>query len=169
MDKRCKLAQCERKSRARGWCIFHYNRWKIYGDPEPSLKRVIGDDLARFLSKVNKTETCWLWTGGSFTEQGYPQFSVNRKNKMAYRWSHEYFIGPIPDGNQVDHLCRNILCVRPEHLEAVTQEENRRRQSEAAGAIGRKCEVPGCDRPYKTTGTCVMHRARRHRALPIGG
>ncbi|MGY8831955.1 MAG: HNH endonuclease signature motif containing protein [Pseudomonadales bacterium] len=49
---------------------------------------------------------------------------------LAHRWAHERFIGPIPDGMEVDHLCANTCCVNPAHLEAVTSEENRRRALE---------------------------------------
>ncbi|MEV4837787.1 HNH endonuclease signature motif containing protein [Nonomuraea sp. NPDC049486] len=147
----------------RGWCSMHYNRWILHGNPEPIMQRIVGDDEKRFFSKVLKTETCWVWQAKTRTRGGYPLFSVARRWKMASRVAYEWFVGPIPDDFQIDHLCRNITCVRPDHLEAVTQAENRRRQSEAAGAIGRRCELPGCDRPYRTTGMCNMHYVRSRR------
>jgi hypothetical protein len=47
---------------------------------------------------------------------------------LAHRWAYEHFIGPIPAGLEIDHLCRVRHCVNPAHLEPVTKSENRRRQ-----------------------------------------
>lgn len=86
-----------------------------------------GTPLERFLEKVRKTDNCWIWTGGH-KAAGYGQFMVNRKKVIAHRWAYEAFVGAIPEGLEIDHLCRNPPCVRPDHLEAVTREENCRRQ-----------------------------------------
>jgi hypothetical protein len=61
---------------------------------------------------------CWLW-GGTLA-LGYGRQS----NKMAHRISHEEFIGPIPEGWVVDHLCMQKCCVNPDHLQAVLRAEN---------------------------------------------
>lgn len=66
---------------------------------------------------------CWLWLG-SLNKYGYGQFLFNNKTLKAHRFSYEYHIGPIPDGLVIDHLCRVPECVNPNHLEAVTQQEN---------------------------------------------
>ncbi|MFF9197340.1 HNH endonuclease signature motif containing protein [Streptomyces sp. NPDC014779] len=168
MNSPCSIAGCNRPVRARGWCVFHYNRWQRLGDPEPKGIRIHGDDEARFLTKVQKQEDgCWLWTGGLLTDSGYGRFAVERKPVIAHRWAYEHWVAPIPAGHQVDHLCRVVLCVRPEHLEAVTQEENRRRQAEAAGAIGRTCGLDGCERPYRSNGYCNTHYLRWKRGRPM--
>lgn len=83
----------------------------------------------RFWSKVTKTDICWNWMGGK-SAAGYGYFYAElRPNKIvrAHRWSYEQANGPIPDGLQMDHLCRNHACVRPDHLEAVTGKENQAR------------------------------------------
>jgi hypothetical protein len=81
----------------------------------------------RFWPKVDKTETCWLWTAGR-SDTGYGTFSVGQGVKVgAHRWAYEALVGPVPEGLQLDHLCRVRHCVNPAHLEPVTQRENMRR------------------------------------------
>ena len=77
----------------------------------------------RFAARVNKTETCWLWTG-TITSLGYGQFMVDGRTVSTHRWSYEHHVGPIPSGLVIDHLCRVRNCVNPEHLEPVTNAEN---------------------------------------------
>lgn len=87
----------------------------------------------RFEEKVRKTRGCWRWLGGK-TWNGYGLIWSPEQRKMIYahRVSYELYVGPIPEGNQVDHLkppCKYEDCVRPDHLEAVTQAENLRRSN----------------------------------------
>jgi len=76
----------------------------------------------RFWSKVDKTDTCWLWIAG--TTSGYGHFWLSQRHVLAHRLSYEWLKGVIPTGLTLDHLCRTPLCVNPEHLEAVTHKEN---------------------------------------------
>lgn len=75
----------------------------------------------RFEEKVNKTDSCWLWTG-ALTRDGYGHIRAKIKahgnNVMcrAHRVSYFLFIGPIPDGQKVLHNCDTPACVNPEHL-----------------------------------------------------
>lgn len=79
------------------------------------------------MDKVEKIEGgCWQWTH-PLERNGYARLWVNRKNVGAHRFSYEYHVGPIPEGLEIDHLCRNKACVNPEHLEPVTTQENVRR------------------------------------------
>lgn len=78
----------------------------------------------RFLSKVQKTDGCWFWTAATNGKPGYGVFAFNRRQQLAHRVAYELFVGPVPDGLTLDHLCRVRNCVNPEHLEPVTLAEN---------------------------------------------
>ena len=72
---------------------------------------------------------CWLWTGAR-TANGYGTMSAGGRygaTLLAHRLAYEWYRGAIPDGLQIDHLCRVRHCVNPWHLEAVTQEVNLKR------------------------------------------
>lgn len=86
----------------------------------------------RLMAKVDKREDgCWIWTG---TKNGthYGQIRVMgiTSPQLVHRVSYELFVGKIPAGYDVDHLCytedkiSNRLCCNPDHLEAVTHQEN---------------------------------------------
>jgi hypothetical protein len=81
--------------------------------------------LTRFLAKVEyEAPGCWVWQA-STDEKGYGQFFPTKGQRMhAYKWAYEYFVGPVPDGLHLDHLCRVHRCVNPDHLRAVTPYEN---------------------------------------------
>lgn len=82
------------------------------------------DPAVRFWSKVEFTETCWLWTGGQ-QGGGYGHFMAHRESQyLAHRYAYAFCVGEIPHGLTIDHLCRIRNCVNPDHLEAVTQKEN---------------------------------------------
>lgn len=78
----------------------------------------------RVLSETS--EDCWIWHG-SISSRGYGQLGKDRKMLMAHRVAYTLRYGPIPDGLQIDHLCRVSACYNPDHLEAVTQSVNLRR------------------------------------------
>lgn len=90
--------------------------------------------INRFCDLIEySSDGCWLWTGFTDTA-GYSRFSPgdgNRKTCHAHIFSYEHFIGPVPQGKELDHLCRIRRCVNPTHLEPVTHLVNMRRGSHA--------------------------------------
>ena len=77
----------------------------------------------RFFKKVNKTDTCWLWSGSIYRD-GYAKFHIKNKSHGAHRVSWFLAGNTIPDGHLIRHKCRNRHCVNPEHLETGTQQDN---------------------------------------------
>lgn len=93
--------------------------------------------LVRFFSKIEQNENgCWVWQGatGGSGKHRYGTLSNNGKLTLAHRLSYEHFIGPIPEGLNIDHLCQNKLCVNPGHLEPVTQHTNLHRSPNTLNA-----------------------------------
>ena len=77
----------------------------------------------RFWEKVLKTDTCWLWQGSKMS-LGYGTFYLGRIDGkyrwvIAHRYAYESLVGPIPDKLYVGHLCKNVSCVKPDHLVVV--------------------------------------------------
>jgi hypothetical protein len=100
------------------------------------------DQLGRFYASISKLiinpdyGECWVWTKN--LEQGeYGRFYLGKKKlpdgrsvsvkRAAHVVSYMHFVGPIPVGWIVDHLCNNKACVAPDHLEAITQLRNLQR------------------------------------------
>lgn len=114
---------------------MHYKRWWRNGDPV-GLRNFSGVPIGeRILASVCKNDDgCWVWTGPKVRRGGYGALAVKGRTAVAHRLAYEEFVGPIPEGLQLDHLCRVTLCCNPEHLEPVTPRENSLR-SESLPAI----------------------------------
>lgn len=72
---------------------------------------------------------CWLWTAGvrcntASGSYGHIASDGGKPSLLAHRVAYELYVGPIPEGLVLDHLCRNTICVNPAHLEPVTLREN---------------------------------------------
>jgi hypothetical protein len=115
----------------------------------------------RFWSKVNKTDFCWLWTGGCYGKyRKYGSFYVGKGKRSipAHRWSYQHLVGEIPEGYVIDHLCRNTLCVNPEHLEAITNRENILRGVSSTAMQARQTE---CKRGHDLSDAHILSGGRR--------
>lgn len=107
----------------------------------------------RFWSKVLLGDDCWEWTAAR-SRTGYGNFYVGvgrdgRKNyAAAHRVAYQSVVGPIPEGLTLDHLCRNRGCVRPDHLEPVSNRENILR---GQGWSGRHARTTHCPQGHEYT------------------
>lgn len=117
----CIADGCIKPQKTRELCHNHYIRSRSGRGNLATLDQ-------RYWSKVDRSggdNACWLWT--AFTQKGYGRF----EGVVAHRVAYELLVGPIPDGLQLDHLCRVRQCVNPAHLEPVTNAENARRAAVA--------------------------------------
>lgn len=133
-----------------------------YNGPMSNYKEIMTKkDVKRFESKFQKTDGCWLWRG-SLVVNGYgrmrPHGKANHVN--AHRISYELYVGRIPEGLTLDHLCRVRACVNPSHLEPVTKSVNTLRGYGAAAKNARKIQ---CNRGHKYTSKNTYLRSSGHR------
>ena len=121
---------------------------------------------------------CWEWVG--YTIHGYGlmgKYPHSKKNTRAHRYYYELEYGPIPEGLDLDHLCRNRKCVRPDHLEPVTRRENVLRGVGPTAVHARKTHCPQghaytADNTHRYMGkrycmTCSRYRSK-NRSKPKG-
>ena len=114
----------------------------------------------RFWAKVEVTGFCWNWTGAT-VKGSYGRFSIgsrtdgSRRNVPTHTFAYESLVGPILKGMHMDHLCRNVSCVNPDHLEPVTVAENNRRAFGVGGINARKSQ---CKRGHELVAYTIESR-----------
>jgi len=114
--------------------------------------------VERLLRRVEIASTgCWEWTGRIHPSTGYGYLDILQVPRRAHRLMYEELVGPIPNGLDLDHLCRVRCCVNPDHLEPVTRGENTRRGLAGAQTAKRMAAISHCPQghPYDETNTYV--------------
>lgn len=112
-----KTAIAKNSHTASGW---------VKGEPKPYVNAGHAKRKHPHPYQVNEETGCWEWMW-CISSCGYGALKRDGRVLKAHRVYYERHKGPIPDGLQIDHLCRNRRCVNPAHLEAVTKTENLRR------------------------------------------
>ena len=117
----CTIKGCDAASRAWGLCNMHYLRAKRRGEPE---LRMLAGSLEESFVKYTRTEgDCLIWTGSTI-HNGYGRVKFEQRSLPAHRAAWELANGPIPGELVVRHKCDNPPCVKLDHLELGTQQDN---------------------------------------------
>lgn len=113
-------------------------------------------DRIRFNSELD-SNGCWIWRL-RLDKDGYGQISVQNKTRRAHRVAYEALVGEIPEGLELDHLCRVRSCVNPEHLEPVTSKENTLRGESFSAVNARKTH---CSKGHELAGDNLEIRGKQ--------
>lgn len=137
-QRTCTVEGCINPRRGRIHCKKHLRWLRMYGTLSPEMignrARQAFPDLDEVMeSRTIKGPDCWIWTGTK-DAYGYPQVGYRREKLKGHRVAYELAKGEIPDGHVIDHVCHTPLCVRPDHLRAVTVKQNTENHSGATSA-----------------------------------
>ena len=112
--RKCSFDGCTRAHDCHGLCKTH-NKQVRSGKPLTAIKYIQKDPDVRFLQYIAKADGCWLWTS-ELNKSGYGRFSYNGKRVFAHCHAYALWVGEVPQGSSVAHICRNKSCCNPEHL-----------------------------------------------------
>lgn len=137
----CSISGCPGVNASRGWCEKHYSRWKRHGDPLVSKTYQFPENLLRrlrFCPPTVLSTGCIEWTGAT-DDDGYGYSFMTPWGRLRpHQAAYVLAVGQIPEGKELDHLCRNPPCVHPGHLDPVTHRENVLRGDSPAAIHARK-------------------------------
>lgn len=156
-EQPCIVEGCDRLRHSHGLCSTHRSQLRRNGDFSEVRSTATAEE--RFWSAVTKTDSCWLFA--KLAPTGYGYFSANGKPYPAHRFAYELLAGPIPDGLEIDHLCKTRACVNPAHLEPVLRVVNWWRSTCVSAVNARKTE---CLRghPFSDENTYYSKDGRRY-------
>lgn len=106
------------------------------------------DQILRLYVSPEPNTGCWLWTG-SENGRGYGRVRWNGSTRQAHRVTYSELVGPIPDGHEMDHLCRVTFCVNPDHLDPVDHRTNIQRGITGAVNAARQRAKTHCPRGHE--------------------
>lgn len=148
----CSINGCAANVKGHGLCDKHYQRARKAGAlvvPPPKT------EWERFWEKVEIGD-CWEWQGAKI--DGYGWFGrKDPGSNLTHRWTWERLVGPVPEGLDLDHLCRNRACCNPDHLEPVTRRVNLLRGATLTAAAASAEECPH-GHPYDESNTGYQAR-----------
>ena len=131
--KLCTYPNCDMPFLANGLCSGHWHQMRRNGILKPLRKRfpTMIDTLEHYSDRSGEH---WLWLG-FINPKGYGVVKTRGRNStmLAHKAAYIEYIGPVPDGMEIDHVCRVRHCIRPhpEHIEAVTHAVNCQRGADA--------------------------------------
>lgn len=148
----CSIEGCDREQHGRTWCKYHWQTWRRTG--KPVLDRPVYPEPYRYAPPLLKPCSIWrdVASGDAAGSGGYAFVTVRRDGKPVaiprHIAAYEERYGLVPEGLELDHLCRHRACYEPTHLEAVTHRENVLRGASPFAELARRTT---CDRGHDLT------------------
>lgn len=153
--RRLVCPECAREFNYVGAYRTHVNSHDMAGHAERLWSRI--DKNGPIPEYAPELGPCWLWTG-QLTKRGYGVIHMHPTTTSSYKLAYELEVGPVPEGLELDHLCRVPACCRPSHLEPVTRLENMRR----AHAARKPIQCPHCELAPTSPANLARHMRAKH-------
>lgn len=129
----------------------------------------VGELPVNISSKIDASGPCWLWLGAPRVTDGYGMAYLGRRQERAHRAVWRFLVGRIPDGMDLDHVCRNRICVNPDHLEVVSRRVNMLRGIHPSALAVRSGRCKRGHSDWEPNGRGGSRRCRTCRILKLKG